>query len=291
MHRSHSLAIFYCVAALVCAPSAIAAEAVQFAARNPQVGQQGSHDVRFVLDMSITLKQAGQIVSTEKQSLTREQQRQITIVATAAESASKVRVHYAKATELSTRGTQSGTARQQPIEGRTYLVERQGKDLVITDPQGQAVTDAERVLVAAGMDSVGRPNPLGKFLHGKQMSVGQKLQLPNEMASELLGLRETGGEAQKVELTLRGLRVEQQRRVADFAMLVTLKLGGGGTLDISGDLGLDIDTCQVTAANFTGPVAIEETHGPKGAQFQVSSEGTMKASVQSRHVNPEPLRP
>ncbi len=116
-----------------------AAEQVQFNYRLPQVGQQASHEVQFDLDLSITLRQAGKTVSSDRQQLSRSIERHVTVLAAAGDRATKVQVHYDKAQELLTRGQHSGESRGLPIEGKTYQVERRGADLVITDSDGQAV--------------------------------------------------------------------------------------------------------------------------------------------------------
>jgi hypothetical protein len=152
---------------------ATAAETVQFNYRVPQVGQQASHEVQFDLDLNITLRQAGKAISSDNQQLSRSIERRVTVLQTAGDRATKVQVIYDKAQEVVTRGTQSGQSRALPIEGKTYQVERRGTELVIADPEGNAVPDEERGLVAANMESVGHSNQLGRFLHGKTVNVGE----------------------------------------------------------------------------------------------------------------------
>jgi hypothetical protein len=279
------LCSFAATSVLLCASRlALAAEPVQFTYRAPQVGQQGSHDMQFSLDMTTALRQAGQIISSEKQQLSRNQDRQVTVLAVADRRAMKVQVAYSKAWEQVARGTQSGTPQPQPIEGKSYIVERRGSDLVVTDLQGHDVPEEERVLVAGSMDAVGHPSPLGTFLDGKKIVIGQTLKLPNDMASDLLGMKEAGGEAQQVELTLQDVHQEEDARIAQFAMLIVLKLPGGGTLDVKGRLQLEPETCQITAANFEGPVSMHQEEGPKGHTFEIASDGTMKVAVRSHYL-------
>jgi hypothetical protein len=265
--------------------AAVAAEPISFTYRAPQVGQQGSHDMQFTLDLNINLRQAGQNISSEDQQLSRDQDRQVTVLQVADKKATKVQVSYSKAWEQVTRGKLAGTPQPQPIEGKTYIVERRGDDLVITDPAGKDVPEEERMLVAASMDAVGHPNPLGTFLDGKKISVGQTLKLPNDMASDLLGVKEAGGEAQRVELTLHDVNTdEDHRRLANFTMLIILKMPGGGSMDVKGDLQIEPETCQITVANFDGPVSMREEQGPKGHTFEIASEGTMKVAVRSNYL-------
>ncbi len=123
---------------------AFAAEPISFTYRAPQVGQQGSHDMQFTLDLKISLHQAGQTVSSEDQQLSRDQDRQVTVLEVADKKAMKVRVTYAKAWEQMTRGKLNGTPQSQSIEGKSYIVARHGDDLVVTDASGGEVPDEER---------------------------------------------------------------------------------------------------------------------------------------------------
>jgi hypothetical protein len=264
---------------------ATAADSVQFNCRVPQVGHYGTHDVKYELDLDVSVHQGQKVVSSEQQQLVRNQTRQITVLKVEGDRVTQVRVHYPKARATITRGKQSGGGDTQPIEGKTYLVERVDNKLVIKAEDGSDVLEEERSLVAASMESVGRPNPLGKFLHGKSLAIGQTLTLPNELAADLLGLRETGGNAQKVELTLKAVRQEPDRRVAQFDMLVVIKPDANSSLDIKGDIQLDVNTCQVAAANFTGPVAIAETYGPEGHTFEIRSDGNMRVAIRSHYAN------
>jgi hypothetical protein len=269
-----------------CSALATAADSVQFNCRVPQAGHYGTHDVKYELDLDVSVHQAQKVISSEQQKLIRNQTRQITVLKVDGDRVTQVRANYPKARATITRGKQSGGGDTQPIEGKTYIVERSADNkLVIKGLDGSDVPDEERSLVAASMESVGRPNPLGKFLHGKSVAIGQTIALPNELASDLLGLRDTGGNAQKVELTLKAVRQEPDRRVAQFDMLVVIKPDANSSLDIKGDIQLDVNTCQVAAANFTGPVAIAETYGPEGHTFEIRSDGTMRVAIRSHYAN------
>jgi hypothetical protein len=285
-HPRHRLQYLFAVSIFLLAiHSASAAELVAFTYRAPQIGQQGSHDMQFTLDLKISLHQAGQTVSSEDQQLSRDQDRQVTVLEVADKKAMKVQVTYSKAWEQVSRGKLAGTPQSQPIEGKSYIVTRHGNDLVITDSSGAEVSDEERMLVAASMDAVGRANPLGTFLDGKKIAVGQTIKLPNDMAADLLGVKDAGGEAQKVELTFHDMNTDEEgRRLANFTMLIVLKMAGGGSMDVKGDLQIEPDTCQIAVANFNGPVSMREQQGPKGHTFEIASEGTMKVAVRSHDL-------
>src|SRR5215471_13937511 len=154
---------------------ASAVDVVRFIYRPPVVGQHGAHDTQFALSFDISLTQAGQVISAESKKLTRDQTRDVTIVEVAGQCATKAQVHYQQSREAVALKEQQATSTAQPIEGKTYVVERRGNDLVVMDQQGNPVADPERTLVAASMDWVGRPSALGAFLNGKELAIGQTL--------------------------------------------------------------------------------------------------------------------
>ncbi len=283
--RLHSFIAVLMLASLV-GSAASAAEGVQFNYRLPQVGDRSSHLAQYDFDLNIALAQAGKTVSNKKQVKTRTVQRQVTVMQVAGDRALKVQVNYVKAQERTIRGDDEAESSTLPIEGKSYLVERRGLPfpLVITAADGKAVADDERTLVAGNMDSIGYRNQLGRFLHGKSVSIGETLQLPKEMAAELLGMREANGDAQRLELKLSGTHRESGRRIADFATVLIVKMGSSSTLDLSGDLQIDIDTCRVIAADFSGSISSRDAQADHGEVVDVLTDGTLKVAIKSQTV-------
>jgi hypothetical protein len=268
------------LAIIACAPAN--AEQVHFNYRLPQVGDVAAQSAQYELDVKATLKQGAETVSNRSEKVSRQLDRQVNVLAAAGDRPMKVQVQYTKAKEVTGPSEQSGTARTMPIEGKAYLVERQGVALVVTDTAGQAVPDDQRRLVEANMDSVGHRNQLGRFLHGKAIEVGETVALPKEMAADLLGMREANGDAQKIELTLRGVKPTSAGQVADFAVVMQLKMGGAATLDVKGDLQIEPATCRLVSATFAGPISGKSGQADQGDQLVVLTAGSLKASVQTR---------
>jgi hypothetical protein len=258
------------------------AEPVQFNFRLPQVGDSSSHSAQYELDVKATLKQGAELVSTRSQKVSRQLDRQINVLAVAGDRPMKAQVQYTKGREITGPSEQSGTARTMPIEGKTYIVERQGATLAVSDQAGQPVPDDQRRLVEANMDSIGHRNQLGRFLHGKAVEVGETVALPKEMAADLLGMREANGDAQRIELTLRSMKSTPTGPMADFAAVMQVKIGGGSTLDVKGDLQIDPGTCRIVSANFAGPISGTSGQADQGDQLVIQTAGSLKASVQTR---------
>jgi hypothetical protein len=77
---------------------------------------------------------------------------------------------------------------------------------------------------------------------------------------------------------------EDGRHLANFEMLVVLKLAGGGSMNVKGELQIEPDNCQIAQASFNGPVSMREEEGPKGHTFEVASDGNMKVAVRSHYL-------
>jgi hypothetical protein len=284
MRRLNAVTATALAGVLASAGLSVAAEQVQFNYRLPQVGDVSAHSAQYELDVRATLKQGAETISTRNEKTSRQLDRQVSVLAVSGDRPMKAQVHYAKAREVVGPSDQSGTARTMPIEGNAYVVERQGAALVVTDTAGQAAPNDQRRLVEGNMDSIGHRNQLGRFLHGKAVEVGQTVALPKEMAADLLGMREANGDAQKIELTLRGVKVMPAGPVADFGAVMQVKIGGGSTLDVKGDLLIEPTTCRLVSASFAGPISGTSGNASQGDQLVIQTAGNLKVAVQTRSL-------
>lgn len=279
----------------------VAAEnAVEFNYRLPQVGGKSVYDVQFDVDVEATIQRNGQTPSKVRQTLKKNQTREITILKTIADRASKIQIHFLTAREAIARGNDAPSEQTQAIEGKHYLVERVGAGLVITDPQGNAVSDNEKILVAMSTESVGRRNQLARFLHGRSVQIGETLELPKETAAELLGMSQSRGDAQNVAITLAKSSRTDGMHLAEFVTLIGVKMASGASMNIEGKMVIDADTCRMVSAEFTGPISDHSRYEVPAAPpaegvvpaghsqpetpqtVETTLQGTLKASIRSR---------
>ena len=99
-----------------------------------------------------------------------------------------------------------------PVVGKTYHCERTDQQLTVTTPEGLVPPLAEYKVVTRAMESLGKPNPLANFLANKTVAVGERLELPAEVAQQVLGFDEKMGDVEKFTLTLTSI----EKMVAHF---------------------------------------------------------------------------
>ena len=92
--------------------------------------------------------------------------------------------------------TNEPTLSSQPVQGKTYICKRElgeNGELVVTDEAGNRPPTDEYEIVAQQMQMVGRPNPLAQFLAGRTIAVGEKVELPSAVASQVFNLGDKFG--------------------------------------------------------------------------------------------------
>jgi hypothetical protein len=278
-------------------------DAVHFARRAPQVGDQLEQTVAVELRLDTMVRQGNEVLEQTKTAIRRHQRRKVTTTDVEAGRPMAVIVRYVEAKKQAASGQSTaelpagfpdGPATPQPVEGKTYRCRREGDELRITDAQGDIPPLDEFEIVAQNMDSLGRANPLADFLAGRTVNVGQTIQLPNELAQKLLGLGDTLGEVTRFSLTL--------NKVAPFDAAPGTRhtvLPGAGLavfrasidaasndssqmrLQLDGTLVIQAETCRAVQASLTGPIGMSETRGSLTATYQMTGTGKMTVNIAS----------
>jgi hypothetical protein len=250
----------------------------------PVVGKSVEQDVTFALGLKESTVQGGTTLQAIESKLTRRQVRSITVLAADESRITKVRVTYKSAEQEvgQRRGEEpfANTQVAQAIAGKTYIVSRAKTtdELTITDAEGKAPSDEERKLVQSSMDAVGRPSPIGKFLNGRTVRVGQTVEVPNDLANEMLGLDGAVGKVTKFEMALARASNRGGVICGEFETRVDLQSEepSGQSTRFRGRMVVEVNTCRAIEAEFAGPVSFVENHGTAGAGFQVFSVGTLR---------------
>ena len=154
----------------------------------PRQGQKIWQHVTMFANLTTKYQQAGQTISHANQTVTREQIRRLIVVSALTLPTTRVRISYEKAVETVTERGRDPDVREQPVAGRTYLVDRPEDELRVVYEDGGEPTRAEVAIVKQNMQSVGRPNALAQFLHGKTVRIGERLDVPTELAEEDPGM-------------------------------------------------------------------------------------------------------
>jgi len=265
-----------------------AALKARFEQRPTQVGDRVLQSLQVQMDLSTRIVQSGQTAHEGVSSLRREQRRQVDVTQVVDGKLRQARVRFVAARSRGAEAKQDEPLSSQPIEGKEYIVERAGEQLLVTDLQGDIPPLEEYKLVVDALQSLGRPNPLATYLVGREISVGQSLKVPREVASKLLNLTPDMGEVRLFELTLQRvsrLPDKTDGQVAEFLAKINTvaRTGSQLTTTIAGRVVIEVDTCRTLEARLTGPVnlsAVERT--PLGI-YQYIANGGVRVAVESEY--------
>lgn len=253
---------------------------VVFRKRPTQVLDEIHQTIRCELDAERSIRQHNQLVDSSKQTLDRKQDRTLTVLAMENGRPTKGKLDYRVAVTNVRDGNRQTIEATQPIAEHVYFVHRIGDSLQITDDKGKAITEEENKILQEQLQNFGKPNPLAEFLNGQRIRVGQSVQVPEEVASQLLGMAGRSAKTDKLALTLVAVQQLQGQPVAVFETL--LKTNGqekSMSLVMKGELTVEANTCRTRSIRLLGPVAISETKGPAVGRFMVHTTGTLKVAI------------
>lgn len=266
-----------------CAAALHAADAHRFTYRPAKVGEVSQHLVNLKMDLAVAVKKDGRLLESSQRQLQRKQQRKTVVLEASAHGPSKVKVTYQLAEKEATAGGQTVESAAQVVSGKTYTVARVGEQLVVTDEHGETPDADELAIVTHDLESLGRPNLIGQFLHDKSFAVGQKIELPNELAKELLGFTDTVGEVTRFELTFSGVKKMAGVACAVLTTDFEARSNHEGTMSmkIRGQLLLDLASCHAVVVQLSGPVSRSEQAGVGAGEFTLDTNGTLSLTAQS----------
>jgi hypothetical protein len=171
-----------------------------------------------------------------------------------------------------------------PIEGKTYVVEKQGDKVVVTDNQGGSVPTEEEELVADDYKDLGEADPFKDGMPKRALKKGERV-TELEAAMQVYFLKRTMDKAKdgkkedvkfdNVEITFR----ERKGDVGIFDIKMELKGGEPDVMNMSvpfvGTLEVFVDSTWPSKINLDGKVAISAAEGASGPLADLKGSGTM----------------
>ncbi len=269
-------------------PEPAATTGVQFSQQPAQVGDRVAQQVDLELNLNTSIIQSGQLAAQEITSLERRQQRLVEVVEVAEGKVRRARVTFSRSRHKSSESENPEEEVVQPVEGKTYLLTRQGKQLLVTDPQGTIPPREEFEIVFSSMQSLGRPNPLVQFLLERTIQVGQTLELPQEIAAQMLGFGDELGQVKSFQLQLNELSTFEGAPCAVFAAAIEVAGGPGNPMqiEVTGPVVILTETCRTVVTDLTGPLSFDTVERTSQGNFQYQAAGTMRVSVRARYAEP-----
>jgi hypothetical protein len=270
--------------------SSDAAQQVSFSRQTTHVGDEIEQNVGLDLRMTMTMRQANELVGKSQTTVRTNQKRVLTTTEVDHGRIVAVRLQYPLATrqESIVEGTESNepTLSPQPVQGKTYICKRdsgENGELVVTDEAGNRPPTDEYEIVAQQMQMVGRPNPLAQYLDGRTITVGEKVELPAAVASQVFNLGDKFGKVSRFTLTLKKVQTEDGVKCAVFQANVEAFANAATQmrLEVEGPLVVDIATCRAQKINLAGPIGMSETRGSYSTAYQVIGTGKLQMGVAS----------
>ncbi|QDU91393.1 hypothetical protein Pla175_48150 [Pirellulimonas nuda] len=266
---------------LALSPTLASAQSATFVSRAPQIGEQSEQHTRVELALSTRARRGAEVVEESDARVRRELTRVVTArrVEDGLMTAADVRFGAVSQSDG------PGPAVAEPIENKRYHCQRVDDGLRVTTPDGQLPRMEEYTIVAANMEALGQPNPLAEYLAGKTVAVGQRVELPPEIAERMLGIGKQLGAAQRFDLTLRRIETIAGRAcaVCDAEIEAASHERGQMRLLVAGPLTLEIEGCRAVSADLTGPIGIAEPRLAPGGTLQVESTGKLSVALRSRY--------
>jgi hypothetical protein len=272
--------------------SSDAAQQVSFARQPTRVGDEIEQNVGLELRMTMTMRQASEMVGKSQTTVRTNQKRVLTTTEVDNGRIVALRLQYPVATkqESIVEGTETTepTLSQQAVQGKTYICRRDGGDngeLVVTDEAGNRPPTDEYEIVVQQMQMVGRANPLAQFLDGRTIAVGEKIELPAAVASQVFNLGDKFGKVSRFTLTLKQVQTEGGVKCAMFQANVEAFTNAATQmrLEIEGPLVVDVATCRAQKINLVGPIGLSETRGSYSTAYQVIGTGKLQMSIASTY--------
>ena len=248
----------------------------RFTYRAENAGQRSFVTSLFDLKLKISVTQGGKTIRSVDQTHQRRQSKLISVLAAGEKGPTKIAVLYERAEEVRSENGRKGVVQKDPTAGKRYVIERIDTKNVVTDEEGQNVSQEQERIVLADNRDLGRPYPLAKLLDGRTVKVGQMIELDGAMAAELFRLTERVGNFEQFTMKLTGTRQAEGIRCAVFDTKTRIESKAiNSTVDLAGEYLIDIENCRLVSFDLSGPVEISGSM----KDVTITAKGTVQISV------------
>lgn len=256
-----------------------------FSPRVVKLGERSEQLTRVDLTLHTSARRGAEVVDESDAEMRRELARSVTAQRVDGGAMIAAEVRFVSATQAEG----GGRPVAEPVSGKRYFCERTGEDLRVTTPEGDLPPMDEYAFVAANMEALGQASPLTAFLAGKTIDLGERVQLPPEVADKLLGIGEQLGAAQRFDLTLRKLVTIDGRSCAVFDAEIEAASHDRGQMRllVAGTLTLEVEGCRALSAVLDGPIGMAETKLAPGGALQVEAKGKLRVAMRGRYRDPQ----
>jgi len=264
---------------------------VRFHQQPAQVGDRVIQRLGVHLGLATKITQSGQIAHESTNEMRRQQQRTIEVLEVKNGRATKARASFEVSRRQSPENADPKELTSQPIEGKAYLISREGEQLKVTDLNGAIPPLEEFKLAAESLENVGKPNPLAELLVSRPVAVGQRILIPRDTVQTLLGFQEPVGAVRRFELTLSGVEPANDKNPSPQAVFQTaIEINPNEksplAITLNGEMAVETETCRLISVQLSGPVQISSIERTGGGIFNFSAGGELKLAIRSQFDHP-----
>ena len=256
-------------------------DSVTFSKISTKPGEQLDQTLTVESDLKIRKRQAQAILEEEQRKSGRHQHRLVTVRTIENERVTEADAHF-----LASEESYQANKANDPVVGKTYRCKIEDDKLTILTDSGEIPPIAEYRVVARAMETLGKPNPLASYLVGKQVSVGETLNLPSKIAQEAFGLDKKLGQVEKFTLKLQSIESTGENSFANFNARIEAT-GSGSTqmrLFLDGKVSIHVASSRIVYANLSGPIGMLESRGSYGNNYLVDGTGKMHLQISSKYL-------
>ena len=262
-------------------------QVVHFSRRPARPGDRVGQELAVQLNVQTQIVQSGQKAHEGDSTMRRRQTRLIEVLEAKDGKLHRARVIF-PISRLQTPESEERELKPQPIEGKTYIVTRNGEFLNITTPDGEMPPLEEYRPAAEALEMLGRPNRLAAFLIKRPVNVGETLLVPRAIAGELMGVNDEVGIVKRFELRLLGVEaplLEGGSPRAVFASKIETMASEASPIEltIEGRVTVETETCRTVAASLSGPVQISSVEQTRGGVYQFEASGSLRVVIRSQY--------
>ncbi len=269
------------VLAVLLTPTLAAAESAAFGRRPTVVGDAIEHTLQVEMRLHTSSRQGADVIEEATNHVDRSQRRRVTAARTRDGRVVGATVQFFEATS-----THNGESAPDVVAGKSYRCERGDDDtLTVLTDKGLMPSMKEYAQVVRAMETLGTASPLAEFLAGKTVEIGERLDLPADLASRALGFDKQFGTVDRFTLQLQELHEVDGRRVARFGATIEASAAGSGQMGlvVEGVFEIEEPTCRVVTAELAGPIAMSSLRGVGVVAHQMDGRGRMRMQIAARY--------
>ncbi|MDF1665956.1 MAG: hypothetical protein P1V97_29640 [Planctomycetota bacterium] len=245
-------------------PGLSSAQEISFKKKTPAVGDSQQTTEHSTSTNNIEVSQNGKLLQKMKQTAEESKVDTITVLALDAGKITKIKVHVAK-NEVKQDVGMGAQSKKNPLVGKTFLIEKTGDDIVVTDEAGKKLgDDLAKVAVIEYSDELGDfKNEFTKIIPDKSVKVGETLKVSEKVAQSFFNSKKEKNplKVDDFTLTLKGTKNINGVDIAVFEM--TVKFSGAPApgakiaVEMTGPLHIGIHDCYPYLMDLKGKMSIQ----------------------------------